>query len=305
MGKRNWPRRLAWSAGALAAILAAMIGALMNPAFLVNAVAPRSGIVVRQSLPYGEGARRTLDVYAPEDARDAPVVVFFYGGSWQKGSKAYYRFVAAELASRGFLAIVPDYRVYPDARFPGFLEDGARAVAWARRHAGEFGGSADRLFLMGHSAGAHIAAMLAFDARWLEAAGLDPRRDVAGVIGLAGPYDFLPIKDPVIKTIFAVDDQIRTQPITFVSGGEPPAFLAVAESDTIVRPGNSERLAARLREKGSEAILVSYARPGHLTLIGAYSPLLRFLAPVADDTAAFVQRVSRARATSPRATRRF
>lgn len=287
--------RFLWVGLVLSIVVAGMIRAVLNPSIIVNAIAPRSGIEMRTSIPYGDGARRMLDVYAPANARDAPVIVFFYGGSWQRGSKDAYRFVAADLARRGFVAIVPDYTVYPDGKFPQFLEDGAQAVAWARGNARSFGGNADALLLMGHSAGAHIAAMLSFEARWLRAHGMEPRRDVAGVIGLAGPYDFLPIKDPIVRKIMAAEDLASTQPITFVAGGEPPVWLGVAEKDTTVRPGNSERLAQRLLEHGGDVTLVSYPRPGHISLIGAFSPLLRVLGPVADDIAAFVQRVGAAR----------
>lgn len=300
-GTNRRKRRVVWITLGLLLVAAGMIRTLVNPAALINAFAPRSGIEMRASVAYGTGDRQSLDVYAPASARDAPVVVFFYGGSWQRGSKEAYRFVGAELARRGFVAVVPDYTVYPAGRFPQFLEDGALAVAWAREHARGFGGNPDTLLLMGHSAGAHIATMLSFDARWLRSVGMESRRDIAGVIGLAGPYDFLPIKDPIIRAIMAVDDPTLTQPITFVAGGEPPAWLGVAAGDTTVRPGNSERLAHRLRERGGDVTVVSYPRPGHITLIGTFSPLLRVLGPVADDIAAFVQRVAAKRSPAPMA----
>lgn len=291
--------RLLWGMATTFVLLAALAAfAVLNPALIVNALAPRAGIDVRMALAYGDGPRRSLDVYAPQGARNAPVVVFFYGGSWQRGNKEAYRFVAADLARRGFIAVVPDYSVYPAAKFPDFLEDGAKAVAWTRANVGSFGGNPHALLLMGHSAGAHIAAMLAFDARWLARHDMRSRKDIAGVIGLAGPYDFLPIKDPIIREIFAVADQAQTQPITFVQGGEPPVWLGVAASDTTVRPGNSERLAARLRSAGGDVTLRSYARPNHITLIGAFSPLLRILGPVADDVAQFATRATQKRTAS-------
>jgi acetyl esterase/lipase len=148
---------------------------------------------------------------------------------------------------------------------------------------------------MGHSAGGHIAAMLAYDARWLTPHGLDPRRDLAGLVGLAGPYDFLPIQDPVIKIIFAHPRPETTQPITFVTGGEAPTLLGFAPSDTVVRPGNSQRLAGRLSEKGSPVALKSYPRTSHTSLIGSFSPLLRVLGSAADDTADFIRALPPAR----------
>lgn len=265
-----------------------LVAAMIDPALPLNLLAPRSGIVVQKSVPYGTGDRRTLDIYSPQDAANAPVVVFFYGGSWQRGQKETFRFVAATLASRGVVAAVPDYTLYPDGKFPTFLEDGAAAVAWAKANAARFGGDARRIVLMGHSAGAHIAAMLALDGRWLGSQGLDPRKDVAGLVGLAGPYDFLPIKDPIIKVIFASDEPEKTQPITFVAGGEAPAFLGFAPDDVTVRPGNSERLAAKLKAHGASVALASYPRTNHVTILGAISPLLSFLAPVTADVSAFI-----------------
>lgn len=274
--------------GILIVAAGGLVYAMIDPALLLNLLAPRSGIVVQKSVPYAAGGRRTLDIYSPADATNAPVVVFFYGGSWQRGQKETFRFVAATLASRGVVAAVPDYTLYPDGKFPTFLEDGAAAVAWAKANAARFGGDARRVVLMGHSAGAHIAAMLALDARWLGSHGLDPRKDVAGLVGLAGPYDFLPIKDPVIKVIFASDEPEKTQPITFVAGGEAPTFLGFAPDDVTVRPGNSERLAAKLKAHGASVALTSYPRTNHVSILGAISPLLSFLAPVTADVSAFI-----------------
>lgn len=287
------PRR--WSG--LTGMLAMLFLCSCTPADVLNVLAKHNGIQVTNSIPYGDGPRRTLDVYKPEDAHSAPIVVFFYGGSWQTGSKEIYRFVATSLASRGFVIVVPDYRVYPDVPFEGFMQDSAQAVAWAKRNATRFGGDPDKLFIMGHSAGAHIAAMLTFDDQWLKADGLLPRRDIAGFIGLAGPYDFLPIKDPVLQKIFSGNDRPETQPITFVRGGEPPVFLGVANSDSLVEPSNTTRLAAKLRANGDHPRVVMYDHVGHLTLVGAFSPFLRFLAPVRNDVAEFIARI----AAKPRA----
>jgi acetyl esterase/lipase len=284
------PRRI-WPL-ALVVALGTIIAAVFSPATVLNAFAPRAGVVRETDIRYGEGARQRLDLYMPRDATNAPVVVFVYGGSWQRGAKETYGFAANALARRGIIVVVPDYTVYPEAGFPRFVEDTAAAVAWtaqwARRNGPPGGGSAARLVLMGHSAGAHIAAMLAFDARWLAPHGLDPRRDIAGLVGLAGPYDFLPIKDPIIQRIFANPQPESTQPITYVQGGEAPTYLAVAPSDTVVRPGNSERLAKRLTAHGGRVTLQAYPRTNHLTLIGSFSPLLKVLAPIADDVAGFI-----------------
>lgn len=280
---RSWRRAI----GALTVLLTAGC----TPADPLNLLAPR-GSWDRTSLPYADGVRHTLDVYRPRAAKDAhqsaPVVVFFYGGNWQGGQRDMYLFLAASLAARGYVTVVPDYRIYPPARFPAFLEDGAQAVLWAKRNAARFGGDPGRLFLMGHSAGAHIAAMLTLDGQWLREVGLESRRDIAGLIGIAGPYDFLPLRDPTLQTIFAGPDLNRTQPISFVTGGEPPALLVTGAADQTVRPGNTTRLAARLRAAGGVVTEIVYPRIGHTTIIGAFAPVLRFLAPVLSDVDDFV-----------------
>jgi acetyl esterase/lipase len=266
--------------------------ALVSPVTVLNAGASGNWHVTR-NVAYAPGPRGMLDVYTPDDARGAPVVVFFYGGSWQEGSKAMYRFVGAALAAQGVVTIIPDYRVYPEVRFPAFIEDGAAAVAWAKHNAQNYGGDPARLVLMGHSAGAYIAAMLALNPAYLGAQGLSPGRDLAGFIGLAGPYDFLPLQDPVIKTIFGPPDELaRTQPINFVTAGAPPAFLAAGLRDTTVDPQNSARLAAKLRAAGDGVEVKYFKRLDHKTILGVLSPLLSFLAPVLPECLSFIHDVT-------------
>ena len=263
-----------------------------SPVTLLNISAGGDWHVTRD-ISYMPGPRGHLDVYTPAGAKDAPVVVFFYGGSWQEGDKAMYRFVGAALAAHGIVTIIPDYHVYPDVRFPTFLQDAALAVAWSKHDAQNFGGDPDRLVLMGHSAGAYIAAMLALNPTYLGAAGLNPRRDISGFIGLAGPYDFLPLHDPVIKIIFGPSDELAgTQPINFVTPGAPPAFLAAGLRDTTVEPQNSMRLAARLRAAGDTVQERYYPRLDHRLIIGTIAPPLGFLAPVLPDCLAFIDHLT-------------
>jgi acetyl esterase/lipase len=219
-------------------------------------------------------------------------VVFFYGGNWQSGDKEMYLFLAAALARRGYVTVVPDYRVYPGARYPQFIEDGALAVRWVRDNAARFGGDPQSLFVMGHSAGAYIAAMLAFDRRWLRAVGLSPGRDIAGLICIAGPYDFLPLEDETLKVIFGGANAPATQPFSYVSGGEPPTLLATGADDGTVDPGNAIRLAARLRAAGCDVKVATYARVGHLGIIGAFAFPLRLLAPILNDVDAFITKLA-------------
>jgi acetyl esterase/lipase len=259
-----------------------------SPADLLNIVSPRRGLQVHTGIAYGRGPRRMLDVYRPDAGGAAPVVVFFYGGSWQSGDRDLYRFVGASLATRGIVAIIPDYTVYPGARYPDFLDDAAEAVRFVRDNVAGWQGDPRRIVLMGHSAGAYIGAMLALDRRWLGRVDLDAGRDLAGMVGLAGPYDFLPIVDPVLQTIFGGPDRIETQPIRYVTADAPPALLIAPRRDSIVSPGNTKRLAEQIRKFGSQVDERLYPRVGHLSVLGALARPLQFLAPVLDDVTAFV-----------------
>ena len=229
-----------------------------------------------------------MDVYRPAHASAAtPVVIFVYGGSWQPGRRGYYRFVGRALSEQGFLVMIPDYRKAPDNAFPVFVEDAAAATAWAREHAAQFGGDPARLFLMGHSAGAHMVALLGTDPRYLGRYGMKPR-DLAGVIGLAGPYDFLPITDWRIKRVFADRSQWpASQPVNFVDGDEPPFLLLHGSADHKVWKQNSEHLAARLTAAGEPVSLRILPGIGHLGLVNGFASA-RF-SPVLVETSDWIR----------------
>jgi acetyl esterase/lipase len=267
-----------------------------SPVTIINTLTPRDSFEVTAGIPYGQGARQHLDVYRPKAAAPrAPVVVFFYGGEWRDGSKDLYLFVGEALAAKGFVVVVPDYRLFPDVRYPDFLEDNAAAVRWTVDHISDYGGDPARVSLMGHSAGAYNAAMLALDPRWLGEVALDPRRDIRHVVCLAGPYDFLPLTDPIVNSIFGSPNQwADTQPVNHVDGRAPPMLLATGLSDSVVRPENTRELAARIRDRGGAVETVFYADVSHAELLGAFSVPLRFLAPSLRDTVAFLNGTSAA-----------
>ncbi len=263
--------------------------AACSPTTVLNALAPRDGITVTRDTPYGDGPRRSLDVYAPRPSgTPAPVVVFFYGGNWDSGLKAMYRFVGAAMAARGVLTVIPDYRLYPQVRFPDFMYDSAAAIAWTRANVAKFGGDPHRLFFMGHSAGGQIATLLALDPTYLRSVDLSPR-GVCGVIGLAGPYDFLPLHSDELKTIFGPEaERPRSQPINHVSPQAPPMLLLTGRNDNAVHPGNTLRLAARLRAAGVSVQVGLYFAIGHKALIAAFARPLGFLAPAREAAVRFV-----------------
>ncbi len=265
-----------------------------SPARMLNAWLPSDSHVLISDLPYGDDPRQRLDVYQPTTPAPAaghPTALFLYGGSWNSGSRQDYRFVGEALASRGILTLVADYRLYPQVSYPDFLHDCARALAYALGEARRLGGDTRRVFVMGHSAGAYNAAMLALDARWLAPLGLDPRRHLAGWIGLAGPYDFIPIVNPDVRPVFHhPNEPPDSQPIRYADRAAIPSLLGAATSDQLVDPQrNTAQLAQRLQRAGAAVTLRWYERANHVTLAGAFARPLRWIAPVLDDVEGFVK----------------
>jgi len=208
------------------------------------------GSLTARQVSYGEHPEQHLLVYGSPVAAPKPILVFFHGGSWAEGSPDEYSFIARAFAPEGYAVVLAGYRLGKAGRFPAMLEDGAAAIAWAQNHAGEFGGDAGRIVVMGHSAGAYIAAMLALDRQWLAREGLDPGI-VKGMIGLAGPYHFYPFDSEASRNAFG--DWPRpeeTQPIRFAQGDAPPMLLATGGADTTVRPRNSAALVRALTNAG-------------------------------------------------------
>lgn len=268
----------------------------LSPSALINAFVPYQHPHLTAGLGYGPDPRHRLDIYSPfPRVSRAPVVIFFYGGGWEDGDRAFYRFAGAALAKHGIVAVIPDYRLFPEVRFPGFLEDAAKAVAWVQAEIGAFGGDSNQVFLMGHSAGAYIAAMLGLDETWLsgaQAASLTPTPRLRGVIGLAGPYDFLPLHTEILRAIFGPPETLwQTQPIHFASAAAPPMLLAHGARDRTVLPRNSSRLANRLRSFDCIAEERVYPAIGHKLLVAALARPLRFVAPVLRHSLDFISRM--------------
>ena len=225
------------------------------------------------SVVYAPTLGMSLDVYRPAatSAERMPVVVFFYGGGWSSGRREDYRFVGRRLAEAGILAVVADYRTWPTAGFPGFVEDGARAVAWAHANAADFGGDPERLFVAGHSAGAQIAALIGSDPRYVRAHGLQPRT-LAGVIGLSGPYDF-DVTGDLIPIFGPTAQWPQAQALNYVDGNAPPFLLVHGDADQRVEARDSTLLAERLRSTDGKATLLMLEGAGHTApLIALYDP---------------------------------
>ncbi|WP_426687640.1 alpha/beta hydrolase [Rhodanobacter ginsengiterrae] len=255
----------------------------------LNASAGASGVVVQHDVTYATAHNLALDVYRPRDARNAPVVVFFYGGSWKSGRRQWYRWAGEALAQRGMVVVIPDYRQWPNVRLEGFMQDAAQAVAWTHAHAAGYGGDPARLFVMGHSAGAHIGALLATDAHWLAGVGMQPRQ-LDGFIGLAGPYDFLPLTDPDFIDMFGSTHaaQLRSQPVHYVDGDEPPMLLMQGSSDKVVWPRNATSLAAALQREGEPVELKLYPDIGHAAILLSLSRPFRGKSSALEDSVRFI-----------------
>jgi acetyl esterase/lipase len=249
--------------------------------------------------PYDEthaaDARQKLDVYVPSSSAPGftgkrPVVIFWYGGSWIKGSKADYRFVGTALAKLGFVAVLPDYRLYPQVTFPSFDEDGARAVAWVELHAAEFGGDPHRIVLMGHSAGGHTAAFLALNHAFLERFGADSH-DIAGLIGLSGTYAFVP-DSAVLRAAFPPPfTENDWQPVRFVDEQAPPTLLLHGLADKEVLPQEAMELHDALVRAHVRVEMHLFPHRGHADTVAPFALLARWRTPVVDQVAAFVRSV--------------
>ena len=274
-----------------AAIVALGSLAACSPLTAINALSPGGASEVTTGLAYDQGARFKLDIYRPANVNSAaPVVVFFYGGNWTTGERADYAFVGRALASRGIVVVIPDYRLYPEVRYPDFLDDSAQAVAWAAKNIARYGGDPNNLFLMGHSAGAYNAAMLALDERWLRKQGLSSKA-LSGWIGLAGPYDFLPVENPTARPVFHFPNTpADSQPVNHLDGGALPALLIAASKDSLVNPvRNTGGLANRLRARGVPVKEIYYDGVSHTTLVASIAAPLRSLAPTLDAIDQFVR----------------
>jgi acetyl esterase/lipase len=274
--------------GLLVAVLSACAGeTLLLP---LNWREQDTHVIATTDLAYGTDARQTLDIYRPQAAQQAPVMVFWYGGSWRRGSKDYYRFVGQSLARRGFVAILPDYRLAPDYPFPAFVEDAASAVRWARDHAEEFGGDPSRIHISGHSAGGHNALMLALDPRYLDAVGLVPS-DLAGVVALAGPTGLENLRGEVLKGVFprAMPDDAFSPVALAARHAEmaPPILLMIGLDDDVIHASSVARLADAIRAGGGSVTVKAYPGIGHIGLMLGFAGPFEGSGRAADDLARF------------------
>lgn len=262
---------------------------------LFNRLSPKEtgSRTVATGIAYGAGPRRMLDIYAPSRGTGPwPVIFFCYGGSWSEGDRSNYAFAGRALSALGYVTVVADHRLVPEVEYPHFLDDLTEAFAWMVGNVAGYGGDPGKVALMGHSAGAYNAVMLALDSRYLRARGL--LGSVKAFVGLSGPYDFFPFDGPISIRVFgAVPDPHSTQPVNLVTADAPPMFLGHGEKDPIVWPYHVIVLAARLRGFGIASVEKVYPRLGHAHPLTSLGMLLRWQAPVLRDVAAFLRQYLR------------
>jgi acetyl esterase/lipase len=273
-------------------LLSALLSACASESLLIplNWGMADSRTTAIADLAYGAGARQRLDIYRPREARHAPVILFWHGGSWKRGDKDYYRFVGASLARRGFVAILPDYRLAPDHPFPAFVEDAASAVRWARDHAAEYGGDPERIYISGHSAGGHNALMLALDPQYLRAVGLAPS-DVAGVVSLAGPTGLENLRGDGLRGVFPLATPDRAfSPIALAphaAANAPPILLMTGLDDDVIYASSVVRLADAIRAGGGTVKVEAYPGIGHIGLLLGFAGAFEGNSSAVDDLARF------------------
>jgi acetyl esterase/lipase len=272
----------------LAAAIALVATACGGIAFTVANVPALTGNFDRRAdIAYGTGERQRLDVYTPKNATGRPIIVFWYGGGWEGGRKSQYRFVGAALADAGYVTVLPDYRLYPDVKFPSFVHDGAAALAWVVSHAAGIGGDPARIYVAGHSAGAHLAAMLAYDRSQLASVGLPPQT-VRGFIGLSGAYALDPNTD-TYRAIFGLPYGFADwQPVQLAGAGAPPALLIHGEADQVVYPSHARKMAAALEGLGVPVTLRTHPGRGHRDTVAAFAAAAPHKLPVLAEMRSFI-----------------
>jgi acetyl esterase/lipase len=243
---------------------------------------------IKQDIAYGQLKEQKLDIYIPQ-AQDAPlpVVIFFHGGRWTFGDKSQYKFVGMTLSNLGYVVVIPNTRLYPQVKFPVFIEDAAESVAWVHRNIDQYGGNQE-LFIAGHSSGAHMGALLIADQSYLKPFNLNPSI-VSAFAGMAGPYDFEPQSEE-LKTIFGPPSNYPKMAVThFIDGDEPPMLLIYTSDDDTVHIRNLRLLAEGIKRANGEVTTIIYDSGGHSASVSAFSWANPSDLPVPQDIHQFFQ----------------
>lgn len=257
--------------------------------FVANMPVPFSDAQRYKNISYGPQEWQTLDIYTPKVMEEpAPVLVFFYGGRWTFGNKEQYAFAALPFVKEGYIVVIPDYSKYPEVKFPLFVDDAAQAIAWVHENIDEYNGNAQRLYVSGHSSGAHIGALAATDPAYLSKHGLD-RSVVSAFAGLAGPYDFIPEEEDLKDMFGPPENYPNMQVPSFVDGRQPPMMLLHGADDTTVIQRNLNRLRDKIENEGGVVETKLYEGIDHTEIVGALSWVWQNKAPVSEDMIQFFE----------------
>jgi acetyl esterase/lipase len=257
---------------------------------VANIPAKFSDIEIKKDIAYGDHELQKLDLYIPPQAKKIPlpVIVFFYGGRWTDGSKNMYAFVGKAFTDNGFIVAIADYQKYPKVKFPVFVNDGAKAIAWVHSNIKNYGGNPDQMFVSGHSSGAHIAALVTVDERYLTAEGKNTDI-IKAFSGLAGPYDFVPQADDLKDMFGPPENYPQVMPTTFIDGNEPPIQLLWGAKDEAVWERNLKLMKEKIIEKNGKVETKIYPDLDHVGIVSSLTWFLRGKAPVLDDMNKFFQ----------------
>ncbi len=262
---------------------------------IVNRLAKNKGYTLTKDISYGPHKLNKLDLYLPKKSvssdKSKAVIIFFYGGCWGnclKFRKEAYLFVGQALANKGHIVAIVNYRTYPQVRFQVLIRDAAKSIEWVKQNISRYNGDSKSIFLMGHSAGAHMAATLAYDKRYLKRKTWN---SIKGIIGLAGVYDFYPFKHDYQYKVFAPKlHYLDSQPIRFVTGKEAASLLLYGNRDKTVKPKNIINLAKRIKEKGGEVETHYYKKLGHVGLVASMSRPFQRSRPVLNNIHQFIRK---------------
>lgn len=269
----------------IVAIIAALLVYTDLAKSLANGISRLGSYSITRNIEYGTSPHQKMDIYTSKDAKDSPVVVFFYGGNWATGSKDDYSFFAQSLTAQGMTVVIADYAKYPEHKFPAFVEDGANVLAWVRQNIAEYGGNSENTYVMGHSAGAYIAAILTLDESYIKAKGGN-QSWIKGMIGLAGPYNFV-LDEDYLHDLFGEADYPRSQPIYFARSDAPPIFLLHGKEDTTVGIYHSVNLEKKIQKLGGD-VQGKYYDLDHRGIIASFAIPYRYTRTVLDDVVAFI-----------------
>ena len=226
---------------------------------VLNAITPSGSYKLAKDISYTQGARQALDIYQPNEPRaNAPIIVFIHGGSWDSGSKNIYKFIGESFASEGYTTVIPNYRLYPEVRYPEFINDTAAAIAFtAKRYENS------PLIIISHSAGAYNAVMVSVAPKYLKSQGVDVCQTIAGTVGMAGPYGALKLKKEPYITIFPDRHVGKDAPLHLINGPTPPLFLPIGDKDTTVSDLQGRELAKKIEARGGKAEFKLYPGLNH------------------------------------------